>query len=101
MARRSRGQRRRHIARQRKEVELRHAAAFDQCSSKLMSLPAELRNRIWSAVFEGSTQKLRNTTYNPAVARRVYSSPPPLLFTVSSPYAAVDEEFVLTTMQRA
>ncbi|WPA97367.1 uncharacterized protein RHO25_001976 [Cercospora beticola] len=86
MARRSRGQRRRHAARQLKGADLQHASTLGQ-SSRLMSLPAELRNRIWSAVFEGTTQKLRSTTPSSGAVRSVYSSPPALLCTCKKVYA--------------
>lgn len=85
MARRSRGQRRRHVARKQKEGAQQNATTIkpsvNPLHSRLMSLPAELRNRIWAAVFEGWTQKIGHFVWNTKLsdAERAYCRQPPLL----------------------
>ncbi|KAM3415886.1 hypothetical protein BST61_g9388 [Cercospora zeina] len=92
MAQLTRGQRR-HEARQRKEaaqqVDTPTAPATNGVSSRLMALPAELRNRVWTAVFEGWTQKIDH----PGRVQRMkgtdkdYSRQPSLLATCKQIYA--------------
>ncbi|CAK1354207.1 unnamed protein product [Cercospora beticola] len=118
MARRSRGQRRRHAVQQRKQSERRRAETDDtQQASRLMALPAELRNRIWTYVFEGSVQELRvDGFYTPGMkglwrdpsgpppTTRVmagswsyYTSPPPLLSTCKQVYTEAIGIYYSTT----
>ncbi|GIZ39059.1 hypothetical protein CKM354_000245100 [Cercospora kikuchii] len=118
MARRSRGQRRRHTVQQRKQSERRRAETDDtQPPSKLMSLPAELRNRIWTYVFEGSVQELRvDGYYVPGMTSlsrdlsdpssttsfregvwSYYSSAPPLLCTCKQVYTEAIGIYYSTT----
>lgn len=63
-----------------------------------MSLPAELRNRIWEDVFEGSIQELHGADY--VIYRMLWdwkycSKPVQLLLTVSNPDAAPRLKLVL------
>ncbi|CAK1354206.1 uncharacterized protein RHO25_001975 [Cercospora beticola] len=93
MARRSRGQRRRYVARKQKESAQQNATtskrSMNPLPSRLMSLPAELRNRVWTAVFEGWTQRIDyyNRAQKWTAADKAYRRQPPLLSTCKQIYA--------------
>ncbi|KAM3415887.1 hypothetical protein BST61_g9389 [Cercospora zeina] len=92
MVRRSRAQRRRFAARQRKKANLRHAG--------LMSLPSELRNRIWTLFFGGSIKDLCAVSYAACGMDADWSfqsSPPPLLLTCKQVYAEAVGIYYSTT----
>ncbi|PPJ58950.1 hypothetical protein CBER1_04086 [Cercospora berteroae] len=75
---------------QRKQSGRRRAEADDtQPPSELMSLPAELRNRIWTYLFEDSIQELHGsgyTTYGMEGNWKYCSKPPHLLLTCQQLY---------------
>ncbi|PPJ58980.1 hypothetical protein CBER1_04085 [Cercospora berteroae] len=85
--------RRRHAAQQQKEAQQRDAAtttpATESIPSRLMSLPAELRNRIWTAAFEGWTQRIdfHSRAEIWTNAEKTYRRQPPLLSTCKQIYA--------------
>ncbi|USW48585.1 Putative 2EXR domain-containing protein [Septoria linicola] len=94
MARRSRGVRRRYAARQ------KVALPADQSNSRLMSLPAELRNRIWTAYFESVRFHFSAKECTRWPSAHLYIKAPPILETCKQVYSeALGIYYSSTTFQ--